>query len=845
MDKVFLTILNMSLTGAFIIAAIIIARLPLKKAPKIISYCLWTVAGFRLVFPFTVESVFSLLPFKAQPIPPDIATQAVPRIDSGIPFVNNAVSGILPAATPQASVNPLQIWTAIGAYVWLIGVVVMFIYGVMSYALLKRKMRRANCIGGNTYEADNIQSPFVLGIFTPKIYLPTGFSEHEREYILLHERTHIRRHDHVIKFAAYFILCLHWFNPLAWAAFLLMGVDMEMSCDERVLKEMGSDTKKDYSLSLLSLATERRIIGGSPLAFSEGGLKQRIKNVLNFKKPSRVIITLAVVLVAVLTVGFAVNRVVINDGTVQSNGIPSINAFVIDKASQDDISPVWLLDYSSHNTIKATEQMQMRLTAKDFDVASYVIYLPDGTIFDTGTRSVFDSLSLRLAYSTDGNSIILFAPFTNGEFIYAVKVINKSGDETLYCFRVIVDSVTDYPSSPLTYVPTKWLDYYNPRGDGPIPYDRSIELELPEFPDTVFYWTAYEIKAVDASGERVLFDGLPVWNVFLADLNGDWLPELCATVSFGSGIVDTRVLIYDYANDKGYDLSDRMYYDYSLSLVDGQLVVTQTGYNRNGVQANGNVAIIEGELEVFGIDRTKPELEPKETTPPMISDPLPDFTAFDDAALLSYCLTSDGAYSEGSYAELIKRFDADPLGICEGISEFNESEQNWLCKGLIGEYIIEERVGDLETILSEHNGLNLSLLPQIGMVVNKINNIYDYKTGKTTGTTERFNGTPVFEVTNVLDWHTETFFDHGTDPVEVIFINYLPGAELRIIDPDMSDPQYAEDGLPHAQWGLGVGDTSDNNVKITDEIKIVPITPDLRGIYNLEASLYVVRFVEV
>lgn len=193
MDRLFLTILNMSLTGAFVIAAICLARFPLKKAPKIISYCLWAVAGFRLVFPFSIESMFSLIPFKAQTIPPDIAMQSIPRIDSGIPFVNHAVSRILPAATPAASVNPLQIWTTIGAFVWLVGVAAMLIYGVASFAILKRNMSEAAHMKANVYEAKNIKSPFVLGVFKPKIYLPIGLSGQERSYILLHEigRAHV------------------------------------------------------------------------------------------------------------------------------------------------------------------------------------------------------------------------------------------------------------------------------------------------------------------------------------------------------------------------------------------------------------------------------------------------------------------------------------------------------------------------------------------------------------------------------------------------------------------------------------------------------------------------------
>ena len=309
MDKLFLTILNMSLSGAFVIAAICIARQPLKKAPKIISYCLWSISGFRLMFPFSVESMFSLIPFKAQTIPVDIAVQAVPRIDSGIPFVNNAVSSVFPsAATAAAGANPVQIWTTIGSWAWLAGAVVMLVYGVVSYVRLKHKMRSAIRVEGNLYETDGINSPFVLGVIKPKIYIPLYLSNQEREYVILHEQTHIKRRDYIVKFAAYFVLCLHWFNPLVWLAFMLLSVDLEMSCDERVIKEMGGDTKKDYSRSLLTLASNRRLIAGSPLAFSEGGLKERIKRVLNFKKPSRVIIVLAAVLAIILSAGFVANR---------------------------------------------------------------------------------------------------------------------------------------------------------------------------------------------------------------------------------------------------------------------------------------------------------------------------------------------------------------------------------------------------------------------------------------------------------------------------------------------------------------------------------------------------------
>jgi len=189
MDKLFLSILNMSLVGAFVIAAICLARLPLKKTPKIISYYLWAVAGFRLVFPLSIESIFSLIPFNSQSIPLDIATQPAPRINCGISIVNDMVSNaLIPITVPRASGNPLQMWLTIGAYVWLAGVVAMLIFGDVSYVTLERKMQNAVNIEANIYEAENIKSPFVLGVFAPKIFLPTGLSTQELGYIVCMSR---------------------------------------------------------------------------------------------------------------------------------------------------------------------------------------------------------------------------------------------------------------------------------------------------------------------------------------------------------------------------------------------------------------------------------------------------------------------------------------------------------------------------------------------------------------------------------------------------------------------------------------------------------------------------------
>jgi beta-lactamase regulating signal transducer with metallopeptidase domain len=309
MGELFISILNMSLTASYVILFVILIRLPLKKAPKFISYALWGVVAFRLIIPFSFESVFSLLPRNkiSVPIPPDIIYQQSRQIDSGIEVVDTYVGGSLPAPTVGASVNPLQIYIQIGAYIWIIVMVAFLIYSLVSVLLLKKQLKNAQLIEKNIYEAGNLKTPFILGFVHPKIYLPVGLSVEERSHILLHEQTHIHRKDHIIKILAFLILSIHWFNPLVWVAFILMNKDMELSCDEKVLKEMDADIKKPYANSLLSLATGRHILNGYPLAFGEGNVKGRIKNVLDYRKPKFWVIVFSIIIVMVVGIGLITN----------------------------------------------------------------------------------------------------------------------------------------------------------------------------------------------------------------------------------------------------------------------------------------------------------------------------------------------------------------------------------------------------------------------------------------------------------------------------------------------------------------------------------------------------------
>lgn len=299
----------MSLTGSVVILIICLARKLLERAPKIFSYLLWAVVLFRLLCPFSIEAPVSVIPkvldsgavvkeftdayvgdtevFSNETeeytlaiehgIEPTISYKESGEIQA---YVVTAGDGVSKPATVYDTLLPIL------SNVWIIGIVVLVFYSIVMLLKLRRKLLGATPIDDDIYIADYLDSPFVMGIFQPKIYLPSSLNKREMEYIILHEQHHIKRRDYLVKILAFVALCLHWFNPLVWLAFMLSGKDMEMSCDEAVLKKMGEEIKQDYSASLLSLATGRRIIAGTPLAFGEGDTKSRIKNTLRWKKPA-------------------------------------------------------------------------------------------------------------------------------------------------------------------------------------------------------------------------------------------------------------------------------------------------------------------------------------------------------------------------------------------------------------------------------------------------------------------------------------------------------------------------------------------------------------------------------
>ena len=306
MEGLFLQLLNMNLTASYVILAVVAARLVLRRAPAVYSYALWSAVLFRLVCPISFESLFSLMPVKAQGIPANIGYAAAPQIDSGVVVIDRVVNSSLPAATPYASVNPMQVLLFIGANLWVLGAALLLLCSFISTVRLQRHLRPAQLVQGNVYRAEGIQTPFVFGVLRPKIYLPSGLDEGWQPYILQHEQTHIQRLDHIVKPVAFLVVCIHWFNPLVWLAFFLMERDMERACDERVLRQLGGGIKKEYSSALLALATKpTRFIG--TLAFGESGAKQRIKNILRYQRPAIWVVAASIAAVVALVVGLSAN----------------------------------------------------------------------------------------------------------------------------------------------------------------------------------------------------------------------------------------------------------------------------------------------------------------------------------------------------------------------------------------------------------------------------------------------------------------------------------------------------------------------------------------------------------
>ncbi len=309
MEKLFLQLFNMSITASWLVIAVILIRMVIKKAPRWITCLLWGLVGIRLLLPISIESVFSLIP-SAQTLPQETLLFDAPEINSGIPAINNAINPILSESlAPRAtySANPWTIAVFIATVIWITGVVIMLTYAVISYIRLRLHIRGAVHQEGRIWASDKCHTPFIIGIINPKIILPESLDSNEREYVIAHEKAHLKRLDHITKPLGFALLCIYWFNPLLWVAYILLCRDIETACDQRVIKCLGEEIKKPYSTALLNCSVKSNIISACPLAFGETGVKSRIKSVLNYKKPGFWVVAVCVVISTALAVGFLTN----------------------------------------------------------------------------------------------------------------------------------------------------------------------------------------------------------------------------------------------------------------------------------------------------------------------------------------------------------------------------------------------------------------------------------------------------------------------------------------------------------------------------------------------------------
>ena len=304
-------LLRINLVASFVILIVLAARLILKRAPKVFSYALWAIVLIRLLIPVSIPSPVSVIP--------DTPAASGAVINSALPEIefetlrdreqNYYESQNTSPEDVQVYVSRTMEPMVYLSLAWLVGIAGMLLYSGISYLKIRKKVRIAVPLRSNIWIADDIKSPFVIGFLKPKIYLPNNLGEQEQEYIILHEQHHIRRLDHVIKTLAFLALTIHWFNPLVWIAFVLACKDMEMSCDEAVIRKLGENVRADYSASLLTLATGHRIIARTPLAFGEGDTKGRIRNLAKWKKPAIWVLVLTIIICLILGVCLLTDRV--------------------------------------------------------------------------------------------------------------------------------------------------------------------------------------------------------------------------------------------------------------------------------------------------------------------------------------------------------------------------------------------------------------------------------------------------------------------------------------------------------------------------------------------------------
>ena len=552
MEAVFLKLVNQSIAAGWLVLAVVVLRLVLRRAPRW-SFCLlWGLVALRLIWPFSLESALSLVP-SARTLPPEILSTAAPQISSGIPALNSAVNPALAASmapAPGDSANPTQIWSFVLARLWLAGMALLLLYALVSYLRLRRRVSTATLLRENIRQNEWVDTPFVLGLLRPVIYLPYRLEDRDLAYVIAHERAHIRRGDHWWKVVGFVFLAVYWFHPLLWVAYVLLCRDIEGACDEKVVRELSQEDRCGYAAALFRCGVLRRTVAACPLAFGEVGVKARVKAVMGYRRPGRWLVAAALLVCAVAAVCFLTDP----------------------KSYEQEIRADGRIYVRQEGSVTALPE------------GSYEIGVLNSILHHTRDHPVEDFSGVNLDEKYAGNRLY------------------RSGlaDDVIY----LEDLSGFYLPFQTEAEVVRWLDYTQAPDE--MDWDGELTVRLSQFPGVTFRYTPDQITADGGDGAEpvVLISGMPIWSVYFCDLTGDGLPELCAALSWGSGIVDNRVVIYDYANGASYGLEDRANYDYTLRYDAGEdcLYVDKRDYQEGELVSSGRLVYEDGCIQVPGLE---------------------------------------------------------------------------------------------------------------------------------------------------------------------------------------------------------------------------------------------------
>ncbi len=351
MGEIFTGLLNISVTAGYIILAVLLVRMIFRNMPRKYICLLWGIAGVRLALPISIESALSLIPSRETFTVDPYSGRAV-HINSGVPAVDSAVNEYIsnveigwvhvPFDNPEPAITSM--WDE-QAFIWLAGAVIILLYGIISYIRVKRSVSTAVLLEGSIMQCETVKSPFILGIFKPKVYIPFGLDAETQSHVIAHENAHISRFDHITKPLSFLVLAVYWFNPLVWLAYILFCRDIEKACDEKVVDSMDGESRKAYATALLECAVNCRRITASPLAFGEVSVKNRIKGVMSYKKPAFWVVIISVVACIIAAVCFLTSPETPNEKfydngqrikiTAETNGVITEEKYIIAKEGQN------------------------------------------------------------------------------------------------------------------------------------------------------------------------------------------------------------------------------------------------------------------------------------------------------------------------------------------------------------------------------------------------------------------------------------------------------------------------------------------------------------------------------